>query len=78
MFDMSNDSHIFRTQEQLWSTRKIHRATIWGSVFLILMGQTGGFIGPTAPWHAFAHWAQRLIASGHSPLQLTLTESPQL
>ena len=44
----------------LWSTRKIHRATIWGSVFLILMGQIGGFIGPTAPWHAFAHWVQSL------------------
>jgi FtsH-binding integral membrane protein len=44
----------------LWSTRKIHRATIWGSAFLILMGQIGGFIGPTAPWHAFAHWVQSL------------------
>ena len=44
----------------LWSTRKIHRATIWGSVFLILMEQIGGFIGPTAPWHAFAHWVQSL------------------
>ena len=44
----------------LWSTRKIHRATIWGGVFLILMGQIGGFIGPTAPWHAFAHWVQSL------------------
>ena len=42
----------------LWSTHKIHRATIWGSVFLILMGQIGGFIGPTEPWHAFAHWVQ--------------------
>jgi hypothetical protein len=29
-------------------------------VFLILMGQIGGFIGPTAPWHAFAHWVQSL------------------
>ena len=44
----------------LWSTHKIHRATIWGSVFLILMGQIGRFIGPTAPWHAFAHWMQNL------------------
>jgi len=44
----------------LWSTHKIHRATIWGSVFLILMGQIGRFIGPTAPWHAFAHWVQNL------------------
>lgn len=42
----------------LWSTHKIHRATIGGSLFLILMGQIGSFIGPTVPWHAFAHWVQ--------------------
>jgi hypothetical protein len=42
----------------LWSTHKIHRATIWGSTFLILMGQMTRFIGPSAPWHAFAHWVQ--------------------
>ena len=41
-----------------WSTRKIHRATIWGSAFLISMGQMTRFIGPSAPWHAFAHWVQ--------------------
>jgi hypothetical protein len=40
----------------LWSTRKIHRATMWGSLFLIVMGQLTRFIGPSAPWHAFAHW----------------------
>jgi FtsH-binding integral membrane protein len=42
----------------LWSTRRIHRATIWGGAFLILMGQIGHYIGPTAAWHAFAHWVQ--------------------
>jgi hypothetical protein len=42
----------------LWSTRRIHRATIWGSAFLILMGQMTRFTGPTAPWHTFAHWVQ--------------------
>lgn len=42
----------------LWSTRKIHRATMWGSLFLIVMGQLTRFIGPSAPWHAFAHWVQ--------------------
>lgn len=42
----------------LWSTHKIHRATIWGSLFLIVMGQSTRFIGPSAPWHAFAHWVQ--------------------
>jgi hypothetical protein len=42
----------------LWSTRKIHRATMWGSLFLIVMGQFTRIIGPSAPWHAFAHWVQ--------------------
>ena len=42
----------------LWSTRKIHRATIWGSAFLVFMEQISRFIGPSAPWHAFAHWVQ--------------------
>jgi hypothetical protein len=42
----------------LWSTRKIHRATMWGGLFLIVMGQLTRFIGPSSPWHAFAHWVQ--------------------
>lgn len=42
----------------LWSTRRIHRATMWGGLFLIVMGQLTRFIGPSAPWHAFAHWVQ--------------------
>jgi hypothetical protein len=44
----------------LWSTRNIHRATMWGSLFLIVTGQLTRFIGPSAPWHAFAHWVQSL------------------
>ena len=42
----------------LWSTRRIHRATLLGSLFLIVMGQFTRIIGPSAPWHAFAHWVQ--------------------
>jgi hypothetical protein len=42
----------------LWSLRRIHRATIWGSAFLIFMGQMTRFIGPSAAWHAFAQWVQ--------------------
>lgn len=43
-----------------WSTRKVHRATIWASVFLIVVQQVRFPIGQTAAWHAFATWAQRL------------------
>ncbi len=42
----------------LFSTRKVHRATIWASVFLIFVQQVRFPIGQTAAWHAFATWAQ--------------------
>lgn len=38
----------------LWSTRKIHRATLWASIFLILVQQIRLPIGKTAAWHSFA------------------------
>src|ERR1700688_4051903 len=44
----------------LWSTHKIHRATIWASVFLIFVQQIRFPIGQSAMWHAFATWAQDL------------------
>jgi len=44
----------------LWSTHKIHRATIWASVFLIFVQQIRFPIGQTVAWHAFATWAQNL------------------
>jgi FtsH-binding integral membrane protein len=44
----------------LWSTHKIHRATIWASVFLIFVQQVRFPIAQTAAWHAFATWAQNL------------------
>jgi hypothetical protein len=42
----------------LWSRRKIHRATIWASAFLIFVQQIRVPIGRTAAWHAFATWVQ--------------------
>ena len=44
----------------LWSTRRIHRVTLWGSGFLILMQQISVPIGQTAAWHAFAGWVQSM------------------
>ena len=44
----------------LWSTRKIHRATLWASAFLIFVYQMRLPIGKTAAWHAFATWVQAL------------------
>ena len=42
----------------LWTTRKIHRATLWASGFLILVQQIRLPIGRTAAWHALAAWVQ--------------------
>jgi FtsH-binding integral membrane protein len=44
----------------LWSTRKVHRATLWASAFLIFIQQIRLPIGKTAVWHTFASWAQSL------------------
>jgi hypothetical protein len=42
----------------LWSTRKIHRATLWSGIFLIVVQQSRIPIGKTALWHTFATWVQ--------------------
>ena len=44
----------------LWSTRRVQRATMWAVGFLIFMQQIRIPIGKTAAWHAFAAWAQSL------------------
>src|SRR5467141_2615920 len=44
----------------LWSTRKVHRATLWAGAFLIFVQQIRLPIGKTAAWHAFASWIQSL------------------
>lgn len=43
-----------------WSTRKVYRATIWASVFLIIVQQIRFPIGQTVVWHSFASWVQKL------------------
>ncbi len=44
----------------LWSTRKVHRATLWAGAFLIFVEQIAPPIGSTAAWHTFATWVQHL------------------
>jgi len=44
----------------LWSTRKVHRATIWAGAFLIFIQQIRIPIGKTAAWHTFASWVQSI------------------
>lgn len=45
----------------LWSTRKIHRATLWAGAFLIFVQQIRLPIGKTAAWHSFAAWVLSLL-----------------
>ncbi len=40
----------------LWATRKLHKATIWGGLFLIIVEQLRVPIGMSGPWHSFASW----------------------
>jgi hypothetical protein len=49
----------------LWSMRKVHRATIWAGAFVVVMEQLRVPIGNTAVWHTFATWAQTLARSSH-------------
>ena len=42
----------------LWSTHKVNRATIWASVFVVLLQQISMPIGRTGVWHSFASWVQ--------------------
>ena len=44
----------------LWSTRRIHRATLWASGFLIFVQQVRLPIGRTAAWHSLAGWIQSI------------------
>jgi FtsH-binding integral membrane protein len=44
----------------LWSTHKLHRATIWAGALLISVQQVRPFIGHSAAWHGFASWVQSL------------------
>jgi FtsH-binding integral membrane protein len=45
----------------LWSTRRIHRATLWAGIFLVIVLQTRFPLGKTAAWHAFAASVQHLV-----------------
>jgi hypothetical protein len=42
----------------LWSTHRIHRATLWGGILIVFVQQTRLHIGATAAWHTFAAWIQ--------------------
>jgi hypothetical protein len=48
-----------------WSTGKVHRATIWASIFLVVLQQLRDPIGRSVPFQAFAAWALTHARSLH-------------
>ncbi len=44
----------------LWSTRKVNKATLWSSVFVVLVEEARMPLATTGAWHAFAAWAAHL------------------
>ncbi len=42
----------------LWTTHRIHPATIWGSSQIVLTMWAARLLGPTETWHIFARWVQ--------------------
>ena len=49
----------------LWSTGRVHRATLWACVLLVVLQQVRMPIGRTSLWQSFATWAQNLVRSLH-------------
>jgi hypothetical protein len=43
-----------------WSMGRLHRVTLWGCGFLIVVQQARVPFGQTAAWHAIVHWATGL------------------
>jgi len=47
----------------LWSTRRVQRATVWAGAFLIVFQQLALYFGRTWVWHAFAGWVRTVARS---------------
>jgi len=47
----------------LWSIRKVHRATTWASLFVVIAQALRIPIGSTAAWLAFAGWVRHIAPS---------------
>jgi hypothetical protein len=45
----------------LWSTHRIHRATLWAGSLLIVVLQFRVPVGKTEAWHTFAAWVLHLV-----------------
>jgi hypothetical protein len=60
----------------LWSMWAVHRATIWGGLFLVVMQQLELPIGKTAVWQGFAARALERAKSIHRGREGVLSATP--
>jgi hypothetical protein len=44
----------------LWSSRRIHPATLWSSAFLVFVYEMRPLAAGTPAWHTFAAWVQSI------------------
>jgi hypothetical protein len=49
----------------LWSTRKVQRATIWAGAFMVIVQLVRVPIGLTGAWHGLATWVLSLAGAAH-------------
>jgi hypothetical protein len=49
----------------LWTMRKVHHATLWAGLFVVIVGLIRVPLGMTAGWITFAAWAQNVARSFH-------------
>jgi FtsH-binding integral membrane protein len=47
---------VFLWAYDLWTLRKLHRSTLWGSVFFLFLQQVRFPIGQSEAWHRFSSW----------------------
>jgi hypothetical protein len=47
----------------LWSTRRVNRATLWAGALVVVVPHLLVPIGSTTGWHTFASWVQNLAQS---------------
>jgi len=47
---------LFLWAYDFYALRKLHRSTVWASIFFLIIQQLRFPIAKTAAWHSFANW----------------------
>lgn len=66
LIDLIDDAFLLPlVAYDLWTLRKVHQATLWGGLFLVIMQKLELPIGSTAVWQSFAAWVLERIKIFH-------------